>query len=454
MELNMDEVKSVQPLTIPEADDQKENPVKPPGEANQTQIFPANITSVTKELADKNMIVAESVPKLANELIQAQEQSEHSKKFFQPPLIWILLAIVPILFILLLLIVSQSKQGNELPTQVPNTQENEVNANDSGVSGIISKSKTLRLEKFQILLLVDDDFAGKAPMEVNSSGPLVSIEKDPEIAALVDALKTRLEILEGSKTTIRGNIVTKQSSGIFRGFKINTMERTENQNILVDETIVITPQKGIIKTVNHVLDSIRESDFERFSAELQNAGLEIVRLPVQPDNKTVRMQLKCNKFIGNPISSDFIISGNSVGKITVGMSTVQMETLLVSSFIVLKRKVLVNDIYYDVYKVLDQNNDPLLYVYENKGKVWGISIISEKFRTDRNIGIGSSLGNIRINYPQVRLGYSEKKTPFLLLESVNGLFIIQSEAVDFSQRIFPNETKVISILIGDSPEFE
>jgi len=37
---------------------------------------------------------------------------------------------------------------------------------------------------------------------------------------------------------------------------------------------------------------------------------------------------------------------------------------------------------------------------------------------------------------------------------VDGLFIIQGDGVDFSKKVFPNEIKVISILIGASPEFE
>ena len=115
---------------------------------------------------------------------------------------------------------------------------------------------------------------------------------------------------------------------------------------------------------------------------------------------------------------------------------------------------LVNDIYYDVYKILDQSNEPLFFVYENKGRVWGISIISEIFKTDKGIGIGSSLGNMRINYPKVNIGISEKKIPFVKIDSVDGLFVIQSEGVDIIKQIFPSKAKIISILIGNSLEFE
>lgn len=136
------------------------------------------------------------------------------------------------------------------------------------------------------------------------------------------------------------------------------------------------------------------------------------------------------------------------------MPTAQLENMLLSSYIVLKRKVLVNDVYYDVYKILDQSNEPLFFVYENKGRVWGISIISEIFKTEKGIGIGSSLGDMRINYPRVNVGISEKKIPFVKIDDVDGLFVIQSEGVDIIKQIFPSKTKIVSILIGNSLEFE
>jgi hypothetical protein len=40
------------------------------------------------------------------------------------------------------------------------------------------------------------------------------------------------------------------------------------------------------------------------------------------------------------------------------------------------------------------------------------------------------------------------------LEGVDGLFIIQGEGIDFAKKVFPNGNKIISILIGNSPEFE
>ena len=121
-----------------------------------------------------------------------------------------------------------------------------------------------------------------------------------------------------------------------------------------------------------------------------------------------------------------------------------MKDQLLATYIVLKRKVLVNDLYYDVYKVLDRGNEPLFYVYEKGGKVWGISIISDQFKTEKGMGIGNTLDQMRINYPIVKLASTEKKTPFIQVEDVAGIFILQGEG----------EKSILSILVGDSPEFE
>jgi hypothetical protein len=270
----------------------------------------------------------------------------------------------------------------------------------------------------------------------------------------VDALKIRLKISTDSQSISRGNTITKITKGEFRGFKINVEEKNENQNKFSEEVSIITPKKGYIKTVNHILDSIRDSDLERFAEELRNAGLEIIKPLLQSGGNVFQVQLKVASIFGKPTASDLLISGKSVGKISLGMPTTQLETMLLSSYIVLKRKVLVNDIYYDVYKILDQSNDPLFFIYENEGQVWGISIISEIFKTDKGIGINSSLGNMRINYPRVYMGISEKKTPFVKIDGVDGLFVIQNEGVDIMKHIFPSKTKIISILIGNSLEFE
>ena len=187
---------------------------------------------------------------------------------------------------------------------------------------------------------------------------------------------------------------------------------------------------------------------------MHGAGLDIVTLPAPAESQVLQVQLRAVRIFGKPVESELLISGKSVGKIFLGMPTARLENMLLSSYVVLKRKVLVNEIYHDVYKVLDQSNEPLFFVYENQGRIWGIAIISEIFKTEKGIGIGSNLGTIRVNYPRVSVGVSEKKIPYVKIDGVDGLFVIQSEGVNVARRIFPSQTKVVSIMIGNSLEFE
>lgn len=453
-ELTMTETKPILPNTIPETDAPQDRPIAIAIDPSQTRLMPTKATNGKQGFGNSQASDFDITANPAKEFEPANAPMKWFKKSAQPAIIWISLSIVLIFLAVLLLMFMQARPKNKIFKSLPGEQPEEAGEIGSSDTGSIPKNKSAQQATLPILTLADDEFAGQAPMVVKASGPVISAAIDPELAAMVDALKIRLKILEDSKSTNRGNIIIKVTNGNFRGFKINIEEKIENQNTFSEEVTVITPKKGFIKTVNRVLESIRDSDLERFAVELQNAGLEIVELPLQPGNKVFRVQFEAASISKKPIAADLLISGKNVGEISLGMPTAQLEAMLLSSYIVLKRKVLVNDIYYDVYKILDQSNEPLFFVYENKGRVWGISIISEIFKTAKGIGIGSSLGDMRINYPRVNVGISEKKIPFVKIDDVDGLFVIQSEGVDIIKQIFPSKTKIVSILIGNSLEFE
>ncbi len=300
------------------------------------------------------------------------------------------------------------------------------------------------MEKIADQFLTDEPFAGQAPLAVRTGGPIISSEIDPQLAALADALRIRVQIMQGSQSLVRGTTVTRTTKGDYRGFRVSALEKSENGTVVAEETRVESPKKALIKTVNHVLEAVQKTDFPGFLSEIRNAGLEFSPAPVPAGKNIYRAQLRPIAAWGTPIAGELLIAGKSVGRITLGMPVDRMKNQLLASYIILKRKVLINDVYYDVYKILDQGNEPLLYVYEKDGKVWGISIISNAFKTAKGIGIGNSLEQMRINYPIIKLAYSEKRTPFVQVDDVAGIFIVQGEA----------EKKIISILVGDSPEFE
>ncbi|MBN2400634.1 hypothetical protein EH223_09585 [candidate division KSB1 bacterium] len=450
----MTETKSPESGSVPEPGDHEGMHSDAAYNPNQTKLLPALATVGKQDRANSPGAEADDVRLSAGKPRFALSPAGWLKKLSQSQIIWISLSIILTFLVIFVWLIMQGRHKNKMLKPVADEQFEETTEPAGTNTGDVLKNKLVRPPLQPELFLTDDEFAGQAPLVVKANGPVVSVELDPELAAMVDALKKRLQISVDRKTTRRGNVVTLVSKGTFRGFKITVEEIMEDQNSLSEEVTVILPQRGIIKTVNRVLESFRDSDLEQFTLELEKAGLEIITLPPKPEDSVFKVQIRVQNNFGNPIDDDVLISGKSVGKIKLGMTTARLENMLLSSYIILKRKVLVKDIYHDVYKVLDQSNEPLFFVYENNNRVWGISIISENFKTKRGIGIGSSLGSIRINYPKIRMGISEKKIPFVKIDSVDGLFVIQREGVDIVKHLFPSKNKVISILIGNSLEFD
>jgi hypothetical protein len=452
LELTMTENKTHEENPFPEPEEPKVQPAGRAYDPSQTKLLtsmPAAGEHKPERTPDGH---AANSP--VEEPMSVYAKKDRLKKLTQPQIIWISFSIILAFLILFFLLITQGRQKNKVLNPAPGENLEEAAATGNPDAERMLKNQLARqADKFS-LLLSDDEFAGQAPMAVTATGPVISATTDPELAAMVDALRIRLQVSVEGKAVGRGSTVTTTSKGEYRGFKISVEEKSDKQKMPSEETIVTTPQKGLIRTVDRVLQSVSGTDLTRFSAELQNAGLEIVRVPAQPGSGVCKVQFRAVQRFGKPIAGDLLISGKRVGKISLGMPTTQLETILLSSYVVLKRKVLVNDVYYDVYKVLDQSNEPLFFVYENKERVWGISLISELFQTEKGIGINSSLGNLRINYPQVKVGLSEKNTPYVKIDDVDGLFILPNEGIDIKKRVFPNSTKIISILIGNSLEFE
>ncbi|MCX6557926.1 MAG: hypothetical protein NTW95_10925 [Candidatus Aminicenantes bacterium] len=442
----MTENKNHEDNPFPEPEEPKERPAGTAYDPSQTRLLtsmPAAAERKPERIPD-----GDAAHGPAEEPGSVYAKRERFKKLTQTQIIWISFSIILVCLILFVLLITQGRQRNKAlkPATGENLEETAETGNPDAERML--KNKLARQADKLSLILSDDEFTGQAPMTVKATGPVVSATADPELAAMVDALKIRLQVSSEGKTVGRGTTGTTTSKGEYRGFKISVEEKADKQKMLSEETTVTTPQKGLIRTADRVLQSVSGSDLAQFSAELLNAGLEIIRLPAQPGSGVCKVQFRAVHGFGKPIPGDLLISGRRVGKISLGMPTTQLETILLSSYVVLKRKVLVNDVYYDVYKVLDQSNEPLFFVYENQGRVWGISLISDLFQTEKGIGINSTLGSLRINYPQVKVGLSEKNTPYVKMDDVEGLFILPSEGIDIRKRVFPNNTKIIFFSAG------
>lgn len=363
------------------------------------------------------------------------------KKPLRINFLWIVLPAV-LLLILLAVFVGRPKPMAKAPLPATASQAGDAEPELSNYTAFVERNRAL-IEKYSEQVLTDEPYAGEAPLAVRESGPLISSEADPQVAALADALRIRVQAMLGSQTLSRGNMVTRTVKGDFRGFKVQAVEKLEGGKAVAEEVTVITPQGGVIKTSDRVLSSLQKTDFERMLAEVQAAGMEFSPLRSIGGGRSFRGQLRVLRYWGKPIPADRLIAGRRVGRVSLAMPIDELQGRIAATDLIIKRRVLINDVYHDVYKVSDQLGNPLFFVYEKGKKVLGIWVVSDSFKTGRGIGINQSLDQILIHYPAVTLSRSEKRTPFIRLEDVDGMVIIQNDG----------DKRVVAILIGDSPEF-
>ena len=302
--------------------------------------------------------------------------------------------------------------------------------------------------------LSGDIFQGIAPRQVKEKGPVISEESDPEITAVANALTTRIEILSGSKTTTRGGVETKIISGYIQRFRIVSTLQKKGGQVIRDDISITTPSRGLILIKNNILDSVRNMDYEKFIKELETAGITVVKIP-ETNEETVKVQLKMTKFNGVPASPEYIIGENSVGGVEIGMPIGNLESVLpANKYVVVAKKVEHENKYYNTFKVYDKRNKSLFFVNEKDKQVWGIQIVSNLYKTAKGIGIGSRLGELRINYldnSPVKITTTAGGLPFVSVGEIKGIFILQAKGLSFETQEFPHETRITDILLGGSP---
>lgn len=300
--------------------------------------------------------------------------------------------------------------------------------------------------------LSDEAFQGAAPLTVKPSGPVISEEVDPEIAAVADALKVRVTIINGSKTRTSRGIKTTISSGVFQGFKVTHTLQEKADEVIRDEIAVVTPTRGILAVKGNILDSIKRTDYEKFQRDLEASGIEVTK-SLEEEEGVINVQLRITKFRGKPIQPAFLVGPDNLGPVKLSMPIEDMKEALKGYELVPKR-ILHGDTYYDTYKVLDRRNQSLFFINEKDGKVWGIQVVSDKFKTGGGLGIGNTLAQVRIYYlknAKLSISATPAGAPFVSVQGMSASFFLQGKGMDFNNQVFPNDLKISNILLGGSP---
>ncbi len=301
-----------------------------------------------------------------------------------------------------------------------------------------------------IIALPTNDFMGTAPLQVKETGPVVSEKLDPELAALVHAFKIRAEILFGSNTKTRRGVYTKLVSGTFQGIKVTYVLQRNGDKVIKDMTSITTRSRGYLILKGNLLDRIKRTDYETLKKELTVAGMEWEKTELPEENR-VTVLLRVNKLYGKPVLPGFLIGPKGVAGVDLGMPTSKINSVLPKSkYTVVDKRILSDDKYYITYKVLDRRNNPLFFIYEKDGLVSGIQIISPKFKTAMDLGIGSPLAAFGIFYLEnVRLTATAAGVPYVFVNNGEGRFYFPAKGFNLKEKTFPPLAKVNVIEIGD-----
>jgi hypothetical protein len=302
------------------------------------------------------------------------------------------------------------------------------------------------------IALAREALTGEAVLKVRAKGPLISDEKDPEIAAVGEALRSRVELLNGIKRSraSRGGDAVETAAGVFQGFRINSTRVKTGDKITKDEIIVTTPSKGIFVIRGNILDAWRKCNYDTISRDLENSGIEILK-EVDLQKGIVKVQLRVSDPEGASIKRDFLISDQNVGRVELGMTIQQMKSVYPENYGYVRKRIEHENDFFFVIKVFNEKDNPLFFVNEKDNKVWGIQIINSKYKTRKGIGIGSTLGRLKVYYRNPRIWTAKGSAPLVSVGEIVGVFILENKGIDFDRKIFPNEVKITSILIGNSP---
>lgn len=324
------------------------------------------------------------------------------------------------------------------------TGTDEVQTTDQGATNLKAQP---------VYELSEETLQGAAPLTVKPNGPVVSAAIDPEIAAAADALKIRVKIIGGSSTKTVAGIATTISSGTFLGFKVNHTLQQKNGEDLRDEITVITPSRGVITVKGNILDAMKKIDYKTFLAELKTAGLEVIKNEL-PGEGIMNVQLRMTGSLSRAVGPDLLIGPRSVGPVELGMPIKKLESILANSYEVVAKRIADEEIYYDTFKVLDAQNQPLFFVIGSAGKVMGIQVVSPKFKTSRGIGLGNKLGEFRICYlknGKITVSSTPVGIPFASTSGIVASFFLQGQGLDFGGQVFPDDLRISDILVGKSP---
>jgi len=411
----------------------------------KTQIFP-QLTVPEKEQVDDSGRI-ESVDLAIEEKIKHLEKP---KKTDNRVLIGILLVAVVLLVALLVFQKDRSIIDPGFSEKPSNNLEESGTDSEQYIPVDTDIPSSIKKEEIKTIELSNDIFVGKVLVQVRETGAIISVEKDTELVAIAEAFLIRITAIYGTKIGKRKEITREVSSGSFQNFKITGIKSKQMENTLAEEISVKTPSGGTFFVKDHILDSIIKTNYEQIHNDLKEAGI-LVSKEILKEEGVLKIKLAVENGPELLDKNDFLIGSQNVGEILLEMPISEMKRVLKGKYRMIRRNIMVGNKSFSVYKVEDKNKTPFYFVYEKNGRIWGIQIVDSKFKTQKGIGIDSSLGNIRALYSKVKVNLHPQKVIFVTLDELGVKLFLQEENINFDKKIFPLQTKISYIILGKSP---
>jgi|GEM_PF-5422205 len=366
---------------------------------------------------------------------------------------WIIPGAMVLLILLIILPKGRTKPGEKDSTKSTEIETGENNTDRA--TTVVPAVKQPVAEPWQYFELTDEPLWGSAPYPAPEAKVVVSPQADAATAALIQALKLRIDVLVEPRTVRRGKTTIRTINGNVSGFIVNASESGETPDTMVLDVTVTTPKRAVLKSRNRQLTSLRNITPEQFSEDLQKAGFDIIVNPggERPDSVYVRLVQRDFP----QVSADYLIADNWAGPLQAGIPVGNVNSVFPPDYITIRKRLRIGDGFQELYKVHDQNQHPLLFIYEKSGHVDGVSLISDRYRTARAIGITSTLAQMLLNYGKVKFAYLPGRDTVDTVARVDGMdvvFYFENEKIDFPARQFSLGARIVSVLIGRIPVIE
>lgn len=147
--------------------------------------------------------------------------------------------------------------------------------------------------------------------------------------------------------------------------------------------------------------------------------------------------------------SEFIFKKGIVGKLKVG-DDIDVVAKLYGQALIKKIELFKEGDSYPAIEVFLSEKDkakksPAFVVEDSDGKIFRIEVKSEKFRTAKDVGVGSPLGKLKKLYKVELLEGAEMGPTYAVVDELEMSFALDTSAP--TPKKTPNTAKVISVLV-------